>query len=127
MTAFKMDNGAQAHRRGHSGVMGIVVAIVFAVLVVALLASLFYVWGPVQGQYYYPRPFYGFLFFPFGLLVFVFLVFLAMRLALGPWRGYHRRWREWGDANEILRRRYARGEITKEQFEQMRRDLEQSP
>src|SRR5574341_1450171 len=39
---------------------------------------------------------------------------------------YPRRyWRYGDDAYYILRERYARGEITKEQFEQMMRDLQQ--
>lgn len=38
--------------------------------------------------------------------------------------GYHRSWTG-GEPNalEIAKRRYARGEITKEQFEQMKKDL----
>ncbi|TLZ90987.1 MAG: hypothetical protein E6J98_08035 [Methanobacteriota archaeon] len=44
----------------------------------------------------------------------------------GGWGGYGRHyWRYGDDAHAILRSRYARGEITGEQFEQMMGDLEQ--
>jgi putative membrane protein len=49
----------------------------------------------------------------------------------GPWgwRRYHR-WDGWAprdSAVDIARERYARGEISREQFDQIRRDLEQRP
>jgi len=78
---------------------------------------------------YYGYPFYGWWFFPFGI-VFIFVVlFLVSRLVFWPmgWGWRRRYWYGYGygDSNEILRQRYARGEITKEQFEQTKRDLEQ--
>ena len=75
----------------------------------------------------------GFVFFPFfgfgwGFFLLFFLFFWGMRWWFGwGWggRGYGRPygWHH-DDAHEILRARYARGEITKEQFDQMMRDLE---
>jgi uncharacterized membrane protein len=41
-----------------------------------------------------------------------------------PW-GAGRRWRYMQDPVYILKQRYARGEITKEQFDQMMKDLAQ--
>jgi len=113
--------------------MGWVLGLAFVVLVLGLLAATFYFAGPpaagTMPYPYYPRPFFGFFFFPFGIILFVFLIFFVFRLAFWPWRrgyyGYHGHRRGWDDANEILRQRYARGEITKDQFEQMQRDLEQ--
>lgn len=66
-------------------------------------------------------------FFPFGFFFIFFIVFAIGRLLFWPWgwgwrRGY---WHDYGDSKEILRRRYARGEVTKDQFDQMMRDLEQ--
>lgn len=72
---------------------------------------------------------FGWWFFPFGFIFFIIFLFLIFRLAFWGW-GWGWRHRYWygygyGDAHEILRQRYARGEITKEQFDQMTRDLEQ--
>lgn len=75
--------------------------------------------------YYYGGPFL--LFFPFGILLFFLIVFVVARLIFLPWGLGHRRayWRHHSEAAEIVKARYARGEITKEQFDQMMRDLEQ--
>jgi hypothetical membrane protein/uncharacterized membrane protein len=65
-----------------------------------------------------------FWFFPFvGLLV----VFFFVKWAFWGW-GWGWSSGEWGyrgNAERILENRYARGELTREQFEQMRRDLRQ--
>ena len=78
---------------------------------------------------YYGYPFFGWFFFPFGFFFIFFLIFFVGRMIFRPWGwggGWsHRYWYGYGDAHEILRQRYARGEITKEQFDQMSRDLEQ--
>ncbi len=69
-------------------------------------------------------------FFPFGWLwgfFFIFIAFWFVRWIFWPWRWHYPRryWRYGDEAYYILRERYARGEITKEQFEQMMRDLQQ--
>lgn len=72
----------------------------------------------------------GFGFYPFGFgWIFFFLFFLFFWglpwLGGRGWRRYGRPyWRYQDDAHAILRTRYARGEITRDQFEQMMRDLE---
>lgn len=68
--------------------------------------------------------------FPLGFFLVIFLVFFALRWSWwgsGRWRGGY-----WGyggpagpGAREILRQRYARGEITREQLQQMIRDLDE--
>jgi putative membrane protein len=84
----------------------------------------------------YPYFFYGyhpgFLFFPFGLFAIVFLFFFLARWLFWGWgwrggygRGYYRRqYQYYGGPAQILKERYARGELTKEQFDQMMRDIQ---
>jgi putative membrane protein len=63
----------------------------------------------------------------FGL-IWVLLIVLVVAYLAG-WRpenlnlGGPREWRDDKSAQEILRERYARGEISKEEFERMRADL----
>lgn len=75
----------------------------------------------------------------FGLLIrllvwggLIFLLVRAFRGRWGGWRGYgYRRFDDYEheeprqlDSMEILRRRYASGEITREQYEEMRQTIE---
>jgi len=80
---------------------------------------------------YYP---YGWGFFPFGLFFALFsiiAVFWILRWVFFPWRwAYSGRYWDRGGAYSdhafyILRERYARGEISKDQYDQMMRDLHQ--
>ena len=70
-------------------------------------------------------PWYGF----HGMWIFplIFLIVLVLFLFRGPgWPmcgGYRRRDRE-KTAREVLDRRYARGEISREDYQRMRKDLE---
>ncbi len=83
---------------------------------------------PTPGNYYFWP------FFPFGglfALFWIFAIFWFVRWVFGPWRWRYsgrypgRYWRYHDESYYIIRERYAKGEITKEQFEQMMRDLEQ--
>lgn len=99
-------------------------------LVVAIFTIPFFYYGSMMGPSgYYPRPYF---FFPFGFIIFFFVILFIVRSLVWGWglpggspRGYY--WRHGGyyhgDAEEILRQRYAKGEINKEQFDQMMRDL----
>ena len=112
--------------------IGIGFLVVFAVFVAAMIYYMFtYVpTSPPAGMVYW---------FPFGWLwaFFGFFIFFGLlRFAFwGPWRwgGYRRYGYGYGRENEayhILRERYARGEITKPQYDAMMRDLyqqQQSP
>jgi putative membrane protein len=63
---------------------------------------------------------FGVVFWALGIAAVVLLILSLVRRTTGFRRGWY------GgepDALEIARRRYARGEITKEQFEQMKKDL----
>ncbi len=83
---------------------------------------------PVYGPWYGP----WYLFPIIGLVLMVVMLFLVFG-PRGPFAYFSGR-REWGgpsdhdprqeNALDILKRRYAGGEITREQFEQMRRDVE---
>lgn len=99
----------------------------FLLIVISIAASLivYALRGPGNGTGFFP--FFG---FGFGW-VFVFLFFLffwGFRWwgGWGRWGGYGRSYGPyaWDGAKAILRERYARGEIGKDQFEQMMRDLE---
>lgn len=99
--------------------------LVVAVIAISALARL-YLYPAGMMPYYGGWYFFPF-FFPFGFLFFFFIIFALGRLLFWPWgwgwrRGY---WHHHDGAGEILRERYAKGEITKEQFDQMMRDLEQ--
>lgn len=91
------------------------------VIVISFVAALFY--APAGSE---PRWPFASVWFPFGFLFLLFFLFLGVRWFFRPWgRGWgHPDWRYRFDAIEILRRRYARGEVSREEFESMKRDLE---
>ena len=96
----------------------LVLIIAFASILVG--ASLYFGKAAPSGYGWWPWA-------PFGWFVFIpifFISFFALRFFWwGPWGG--RGWYYRGDsALDVLRERFARGEITKEQFEQMRKDLQ---
>jgi putative membrane protein len=97
-------------------------------VLVALVALLF---AALVHPYYTPTmmPYYGgwWFFFPFGFIFIFFIIFVVSRLIFWPWGWGYRRgyWYHHDEAADILRQRYARGEITKQQLDQMMRDLEQ--
>lgn len=72
---------------------------------------------------------YGYYPFHFGWLGGIFLIFIVFGVArwlLWPRRSYYLYpHQQRVDAESIVSERYAKGEITKEQFEQMLRDLRQ--
>ena len=116
-------------RPGHIFRWIMVVVVILAALWFAIsLTSMFM--HPMQGMYYYP--FYHQFFFPFSFLFGIFLIFIvfgALRWAFMPWgwRRGRRYWRYRDQSYYILRERYAKGEITKEQYEQTMQDLQKQP
>jgi uncharacterized membrane protein len=96
------------------------ISVFLAVIGVIVVASLAF--RPIGYYPWYPFGF-GWIWIPFGF----FFLFFALRWFFFPWTwGYgHGPW-SGEDAYLILRERFARGEITKEQFEQMVHDLDQS-
>ena len=116
--------------RAMRGTMGWMIGALVILLLVGLFVVPFFYFGSAVGPNgYYPRPY----FFPFGFLVFFFVIFFVARGLFWGWgwgwrggysRGYRGHWGYYGDATEILKQRYAKGEITKDQFDQMMRDLQ---
>jgi uncharacterized membrane protein len=110
-------------------VLGVVVLAIVAFFAVIVIKG--YPTMPMNANGY---PDFGWwFFFPFGIFFLLIFLFFIGRLIFGPWGwGWRRSYRygygygyPYADPREILRQRYARGEITKEQFDQMMRDLEQ--
>jgi len=70
-------------------------------------------------------------YFPGELLLIFVVIFLGLFVVRSLyWRSRRKYWRERFKKNEpgrIIRQRYARREITKDQFDQMLRDLTQKP
>jgi putative membrane protein len=108
------------------GVFGLIVLVA-----ASIIASLLF-FGPRSSGTFYPF-FLTFLFpFHFGWLGGIFIILLVLLIARWvflPWRngnlpGSYSRPHD--GAHSILKERYAKGEITKEQFEQMMLDLKRS-
>ena len=97
------------------------------VALIGPVAAIGLILRPAVGTYY---PF-GWGFFPFFGFFWILAIFWFVRFLFWPWRwgGSRRYWGYgWGYGDRayyILRERYARGEITKEQYDQMIRDLQQ--
>jgi putative membrane protein len=114
--------------RGRRGMVGWIIGALVILLLAGLFVVPFFFSGYPMGPYgYYPHTYF---FFPFGFLIFFFVIFFVVRGLFWGWgwrggysRGYWHNRGYFGDATEILKQRYARGEITKDQFDQMMRDL----
>lgn len=62
----------------------------------------------------------------FAVMIIFFIVFFGRWGCAPPWwgpRGHHRDSGESETALEILKKRYAKGEITREEFDQMKKDI----
>jgi len=121
--------GEQHPHRGNPFAWAVLAVVLVAVLAFFAILAI-HGYPSVLAGSYYGYPFFGWwFFFPFGILFIFIIILFVGRLVFWPmgWGWRRRYWYGYGygDANEILRQRYARGEITKEQYEQMKRDLGQ--
>jgi len=99
------------------GVVGTLLMLPIGLVVAILLVLYFFAF---RGRGYFPGEI---------LLVCVVIFFGLFVIRTLYWSSRRKHWREQFRANQpirILRQRYARGEITKEEFDRMRRDLSQS-
>ncbi|HWM53353.1 MAG TPA: SHOCT domain-containing protein [Thermoplasmata archaeon] len=127
MASMQADRDVYRHRRFIGwGIAALLLLIGIAIVVGVVVRAIV---GPATGFGYSPF----FFFFPFGFFIFIFFLFFAFRVFFRPWGwggwgwgGYPMYGRSHDGAAEILRRRYASGEITKDQFDQMMRDIQQS-
>ena len=99
---------------------------VVVVVLIFVMSAMFYVLRPM-GRAYFPFMGYYPFFFPFGWVFGFLILFFLLRWIFWP-RGWDHRgsYRGYRDEYHILRVRYAKGEITKDQFDQMSRDLQES-
>ena len=101
----------------HRGVVGTLLMFPIGLVIVILLVFYFFAF---RGRGYFPGEI---------LLVSVVVFFGLFVIRSLYWSSRRKHWREQLRANQpirILRQRYARGEITKEEFDRMLRDLNQS-
>jgi len=104
--------------------IGIVFSLVALLVALAFIVSLFGIgmWGPMMGGWYYRFGMrWGGLMFAGRLLPLLFIVLVATGAYL--WLSSWRESAEGKTAIAILNERYARGEITKEQFFEMKQHL----
>jgi putative membrane protein len=94
--------------------------VVAALAATAIGASLYFGVGPAQGYGWWPWAPFGWFF----LIPLFFVGFFAVRFFFWGWWGGGGRYYGGDSATQVLRERFARGEITKEQLEQMRKDLQ---
>ena len=120
-----MTTKPSAQRRGQAWPF-IAVGVILVLIGIALFSGLY-----LFPRYVAPYGYYYIPFFPFGFLwiiIGLFLFFGLLRFIFWPWGwgGYRRRYRYgYDESYRILRERYARGEVTKDQLDQMTRDLDQ--
>jgi uncharacterized membrane protein len=120
-----------ATRNYHASRRWLFVPLLVAAALIAAFAGLWLYAGafaaPSTASATYP---WFFWWSPFGWFIFipVFLIFFAVRWYFwgGWWWGKGWYYGGYDPAVETLRQRFANGEITKNQYDQMRRDLEQS-
>jgi putative membrane protein len=107
----------------------LVAVVAIAIVAVLTIVSWWYLASSAPSSTGRPDAYWGY--FPFGLLFVLFVAFFLVRVAF--WTSYRgrgsggRQYRYGHRARAILAERYARGEISREQYQQMLRDLQPPP
>jgi len=118
-------SGRHVARTAFGIVFGII-GVVIALLVIGfILTAVFKVIPSLQGM-----SSISWIWDVIALLAVIWIFAWMMRMIFGDHRHRHRHWDEWGYWDQgseyrILRRRYARGEISKKEYEQIKRDLKE--
>ena len=104
------------------GVIGLIVLIGFSIIIPFITTTVF---SGVHSQFVYFPFHFGFI----GVVLLIFVIFLISRWIFwsnrfGDSSRYYPQYSGNDSAQNILKERYAKGEITKEQFEQIKKDLE---
>ncbi len=78
----------------------------------------------VEGPYYGYFWGFGLINAIIGVLIFLFFLWVVLHVIRSFRWNHHYRWWDDEDPIEILKKRYARGEISKEEYERIKADLE---
>ena len=105
------------------GIIGLIVLIGISITIPFLFTPP--VFSGVHPQFIYFPFHFGFI----GIVFLIFIIFFITRWVFwsnrcGDSSRYYSQYSENDNAQSIIKERYARGEITKEQFEQIKKDLE---
>ena len=76
-------------------------------------------WWPMSGMWIFPLMF-------FAVIIFAVFMFAGRCGARPPWSGPGRHHSEGGESEsalDIVKKRYSKGEITRDEFEQMKKDI----
>jgi uncharacterized membrane protein len=123
-----MTEGAQAMDCGSRSRFWVIPAAILGALIAVGVGFLILAWVGLIARPTFGGPYPAFwLLFPLGFVLFWFVVIAVVR----PWRwqsgwGRGREWASFLDAGEVVRVRFARGEISKEQMTGLLRDLNET-